>query len=119
MTWYLFNNVEVSPVLQVHSGRHHNIQHNDTQHNDIQHNDTQDKELIWHTQHRLCIEWHYAEWHYGYRILSSIVRTFIMENDAEIFHAHYTWKVVEKGYKMASMMNKLAMNYSCEIVLQK
>jgi hypothetical protein len=42
-----------------------------------------------------------------------------MENDAEIFHAHYTWKVVEKGFKMASMMNKLAINYSCEIVLQK
>jgi hypothetical protein len=25
-----------------------------------------------------------------------------MENDAEIFPAHYTWKVAEKGLKMAS-----------------
>jgi hypothetical protein len=32
-----------------------------------------------------------------------------MENDAEIFPEHYTWTVVEKGFKMASMMNKLAM----------
>jgi hypothetical protein len=32
-----------------------------------------------------------------------------MENDAEIFPAHYTWKVTEKGLKMASMINKLAM----------
>ncbi len=38
-----------------------------------------------------------------------------MENDAEIFPAHYTWKVTEKGFKMASMMNKLAMINSCEI----
>jgi hypothetical protein len=27
-----------------------------------------------------------------------------MENDTEI---HYTWKVAEKGFKMASIMNKL------------
>jgi hypothetical protein len=32
-----------------------------------------------------------------------------MENDAEIFPAHYMWKVAEEGFKMASMMNKLAM----------
>jgi hypothetical protein len=32
-----------------------------------------------------------------------------MENDAEIFPAHYTWKVGEKGLKMTSMTNKLAM----------
>jgi hypothetical protein len=30
---------------------------------------------------------------------------FYIENDAEIFPAHYTWKVAEKGL----MMNKLAM----------
>jgi hypothetical protein len=24
-----------------------------------------------------------------------------MENDAEIFPVHYTWKVAEKGFKMA------------------
>jgi hypothetical protein len=41
-----------------------------------------------------------------------------MENDAEIFPAHYSWKVAEKWFKMASMMNKLAMNY-CEIILEK
>ncbi len=34
----------------------------------------------------------------NYSILSSIVRTFYMENDAEIFPAHYTWKVAEKGF---------------------
>ncbi len=41
-----------------------------------------------------------------------------MENDAEIFPAHYTWKVAEKGL-MASMMNKLAMINSCEIIIEK
>jgi len=44
---------------------------------------------------------------------------FYMENDAEIFPAHYTWKVAEKGIKMASMMNKLEMINSCEIILEK
>jgi hypothetical protein len=29
---------------------------------------------------------------------------FYIENDAEIFLAHYTWKVAEKGFKMAFMM---------------
>ncbi len=28
-----------------------------------------------------------------YRILSTIVQTFFNENDAEILHARYTWKV--------------------------
>jgi hypothetical protein len=42
-----------------------------------------------------------------------------MENDAEIFPAHYTWKVTVKGFKLASMMNKLAMINSCEIILEK
>jgi len=40
---------------------------------------------------------------------------FYMENDAEIFPAHYTWKVAEK----ASMLNELAMINSCEIILEK
>jgi hypothetical protein len=44
---------------------------------------------------------------------------FYTENDAEIFPAHYTWKVAEKGFKMAFMMNKLALINSCEIVLEK
>ena len=42
-----------------------------------------------------------------------------MQNDAEIFPVHYTWKVAEKGFKMAFMMNKLAMNNSCEILVEK
>jgi hypothetical protein len=41
-----------------------------------------------------------------------------MENDAVIFPAHYTWKVAEKGFKMACMMNKPAMINSCEIILK-
>ncbi len=41
-----------------------------------------------------------------------------MENDAEIFLAYYTLKVAEKGFKMASMMNKLAMINSCETILE-
>jgi hypothetical protein len=47
------------------------------------------------------------------------VCTFYIENDAEIFPAHYAWKVAEKGFKMAFMMNKLAMMNSCEIILKK
>jgi hypothetical protein len=54
-----------------------------------------------------------------YRILTSIVCNFYTKNDAEIFPAHYTWKVVEKGFKMAFLMNKLAMNNSSEIILEK
>ena len=40
-----------------------------------------------------------------------------MENDAEIFIAHYTWKVAEERFKMASIMNNLAMINSREIFL--
>ncbi len=36
-----------------------------------------------------------------------------------MFPAHYTWKVADKGFKMAFMMNKLAMINSCEIILEK
>ena len=32
---------------------------------------------------------------------------------------HYPWKVAEKGFKMAFMMNKLAMINPCEIILEK
>jgi hypothetical protein len=42
-----------------------------------------------------------------------------MENDDEIFPALYTWKVAEKGFKMAFMMNKLAMINCSEIILEK
>jgi hypothetical protein len=41
-----------------------------------------------------------------------------MENDAEIFPAHYLWKVAEKGFKMACMMIKLAMINCCETILE-
>jgi hypothetical protein len=55
----------------------------------------------------------------NYRILSSKMHTFYIENDAEIFPAHYTWKVAEKGFKIAFMMNKLAMIIPFEIILEK
>ncbi len=42
-----------------------------------------------------------------------------MESVAKIFPVHYTWKVAEKRFKMTSMMNKLAMMNSCEIILEK
>ncbi len=47
------------------------------------------------------------------------MHTFYIENDAEIFPAHYTWKIAEKGFKMAFMLNKLAMNDSFEIIVDK
>ncbi len=41
-------------------------------------------------------------------ILSCIVRAlFYIENGAEMFRAHYAWKVAEKGLKMAFIMNKI------------
>ena len=53
------------------------------------------------------------------RFLQVQCALFDMQNDFEIFPAHYTWKVAEEGFKMAFMMNKLAMiNYS-EIILEK
>ncbi len=45
--------------------------------------------------------------------------TFYIENDAEIFPVHYTWKVAEKGFKIAFMMNKLAVIISFKIILEK
>ncbi len=44
---------------------------------------------------------------------------FYIENDPELFPAHYTWKVAEKGFKMAVMMNKPAMINYCEIIHEK
>jgi len=41
-----------------------------------------------------------------------------MENDAEIFPVHYTWKVTEKGINMASIMKKLEMINTFEIILE-
>jgi hypothetical protein len=43
---------------------------------------------------------------------------FYIENDAEIFSAHYPWKLAEKGFKMAFMMNKLAMINSMKLFLK-
>ncbi len=54
-----------------------------------------------------------------YSILSSILHTFYIENDAEIFPANYTRKVAEEGFKIAFMMNKLGMIISFEIILEK
>ncbi len=36
-----------------------------------------------------------------------------------IFPAHYTREVAEKEFKMAFMINKLAIIDSCEIILEK
>jgi hypothetical protein len=44
---------------------------------------------------------------------------FYIENDAEIFPAHYTRKEAEKGFKIVFMMIKLAMINSFEIILEK
>ncbi len=41
------------------------------------------------------------------------------ENDAEIFPLHYTWKVAERGFKIAFTMNKLAIIKPCEIILEE
>jgi hypothetical protein len=51
-----------------------------------------------------------------YRVWCSL---FYIENYAEIFPVDYTWKVAEKGFKIAFMMNKLAMIISFEIILEK
>ncbi len=52
-----------------------------------------------------------------YHILSSIVRTFYIENDAEIFPVQYTWEVAVKGFEIAFMMNKLAIIISFDVIL--
>ncbi len=44
---------------------------------------------------------------------------FYIENDVEILPAHFTWKVAEKGFKIAFMMIELAMINYCEIILEK
>jgi hypothetical protein len=44
---------------------------------------------------------------------------FYIENEAEIFPAHYTWKVAEEGLNIAFMVNKLAMFNYCEFFLEK
>ncbi len=44
---------------------------------------------------------------------------FYIENDAEIFPGHYIWKVAEKEFKIAFMLNNIAMIISFEIILEK
>ncbi len=51
-----------------------------------------------------------------YRVLFAL---WYIKNDAEIFPAHYTLTVAEKGFKMAFMMNKLAIIKPCKIILEK
>ncbi len=65
------------------------------------------------------LDFQFVLWCFGYRILSSIVYTFFIENDTEIFPPHYTCKVTEKGFKMAFIINKLAMINFCEIIIEK
>jgi hypothetical protein len=47
------------------------------------------------------------------------VHTIYIENDAEIFLACSTWKVADKGFKMALMIIKLAIFNSCEIINER
>ncbi len=50
-----------------------------------------------------------------YQVLCTLL---YIENDAEMFPVHYTWKVAEKGFKIAFMMIILALIISFEIVLE-
>ncbi len=43
---------------------------------------------------------------------------FFIENVAEIFGVHSARRVAEEGFKMAFMMNKLAMINSCAIFVE-
>ncbi len=52
----------------------------------------------------------------SYLILSSIVCTFFIENDAEILRVHYTWKVVHTNliHKHVFRWNcKMKVHYTC------
>ncbi len=51
-----------------------------------------------------------------YRVYCTL---FYIENDAEIFPAHYTWKVAENEFKMAFMMNKDARLILVKLFLKK
>jgi len=53
----------------------------------------------------------------GYCILLSIVCTIL--HWKWCWNIPCTWKVAEKGFNMAFMMNKLAIINSCEIILEK
>jgi hypothetical protein len=53
------------------------------------------------------------------KIGRKIPSTAAIGNDAEIFAAHFTWKVADKGFRMPFMMNKLALINSCKIILEE
>ncbi len=54
----------------------------------------------------------------NYCILSSIVHAFLHWKWCWNIPAHYTWKVDEKEFRIAFMMNKLAIIISFEIILE-
>ncbi len=79
----------------------HHIRRNDTRQNNIQTNHTQqnDKQRSNNIQINNFQLWHFLlirQVPISYRILLSIACIFYIENDAEIFPAHYTWKVAER-----------------------
>jgi hypothetical protein len=74
--------------------------------------------FVWKQLSRINWIYHWIFWNLLYFVEYS-AHFFYIENDAEIFPEYYTWKVAEKGFKMAFMMNKLAMINSCEIILEK
>ncbi len=60
----------------------------------------------------VCCQFNYMFYDILYFIKYS-VHFCCIENNAEIFPAHYTWKIAVKVFKMALMMNKFEMiNYS-------
>jgi hypothetical protein len=82
----------------------------------------------WHlVQASMHYERNYTSYFCIYHILSSIVCTFYIENDAEIFPAHYTWEVAEKGFKMALwwinlqwlILLKLFLKKNCQKIIVK
>ncbi len=69
-------------------------------------------------QNALWIQIYYRGLHWKGTVFYQVNCTlFYIENNAEIFPVHYTWKVDEKGFKIVFMMNKLATIISFEITL--
>ncbi len=50
-----------------------------------------------------------CNWAFPLGQTNQVNSVFYIEYYAEIFPAHYTWKVAEKGFKMGFRMNKFAM----------
>ncbi len=73
--------------------------------------------------HQQCAYVHVYGWHFqnnihNYRILSSIVHTFLHEKRCWNIPWILYMEGTEKGFKMACMMKKLAMINFCEIILE-